>query len=70
MKRVEVIKAGEVKTEPFVLEDFIEAKVKPVTMEKITKKRLKETAKELGLSYDDEKLIFAKKILMYYMTKQ
>lgn len=70
MKRVEVVKAGEVKIEPFVLEDFIEAKVKPVTMEKITKKRLKETAKELGLSYDDEKLVFAKKILMYYMTKQ
>jgi len=70
LKRVEVVKAGEVKIEPFVLEDFIEAKVKPVTMEKITKKRLKETAKELGLSYDDEKLVFAKKILMYYMTKQ
>ena len=70
MKRAEVRKAGSVETRPLGTGAFIEAEVKPVTMEKITKKQIKEAAKELGLAYDDEKILFTKRVFAALMKKQ
>ncbi len=42
---------------------------KSVTIEKITKKEIKHMAKEMGLSIDDEKLAFAKRIVNAYITR-
>ena len=70
MKRAVWAKAGTVEFHPLKLEDLAETEAKPVTMDKITKKKIKTVAKELKLDYDEEKLLFAKKIMTYYMTKQ
>ena len=58
-----MVKAGSVKTKPLEPAAFIEAKVKSDSMGKITKKKIRQSAKALGLDYDDEKIIFAKKVL-------
>jgi len=63
LKRAEVVKAGSVKTKPLEPEAFTEAKVKSDSMEKITKKQIRQSAKVLGLDYDEEKILFAKKVL-------
>jgi hypothetical protein len=67
LKRAEVLKAGSVKTTPLNAEAFMEAKVKSDSMEKITKKQIREAAQKLGLVYDEEKILFTKKVWQYLM---
>jgi hypothetical protein len=67
LKRAEVLKAGSVKTTPLNAKVLIEAKVKSDSMEKITKKQIREAAQKLGLRYDDEKILFTKKVWLYLM---
>jgi ABC-type ATPase involved in cell division len=45
----------------------MEAKVKSDSMEKITKKQIREAAQKLGLVYDEEKILFTKKVWQYLM---
>ena len=70
MKRVEVVKASEVEVTPFVLEDFTENETERVVSEPVSKKELKSLAKELGLVYDDEQIIFTKKLINAYIKKR
>ena len=69
MKKVLVAKAFEVKTTPFVLDDFIQVKQIHDSMTKITKKALKNLADELGLTYDDKQIGFTKKLMMAYLER-
>lgn len=67
MKKVEVVKADEVEVKPFILNDFTQNEASSVSMKKITKKELKDLAASLGLVYDDEQIVFAKKLLSAYL---
>ena len=67
MKKVAVVKAGEVEAKPFILDDFIPHKAAYSSMNKVTKKELRNLAEELGLAYDDAQIIFAKKLTNAYM---
>jgi len=70
MKMLKVISAPKQEINPFVLEDFTLDKVKTSKIEKISKKYVKELAKELALSYDNKSLTFAQKILTAYLEKR
>ena len=63
-------KASEVEVKPFVLEAFIGQESRSEREEKVSKKRLKALAKELGLRYSDEELQSAKKLLEAYLAKR
>ena len=64
-----VVKETEVKSKPFILDDFTTDKAETVSMKKITKKELKTLAKELGLDYDNESLTFARKLLNAHIKR-
>ena len=66
MKKVEVVKAGEVEVKPFMIDEFIQDEVKHSMIKKVTKKELKRLADDLGLSYDEAQITFAKKLLSAY----
>ncbi len=70
MKKVEVVKANEVEVTPFVLQDFIANDTETSASVSVTKKELKLLAKELGLAYDDEHIVFTKKLINAYMKKR
>jgi hypothetical protein len=70
MKRAQILKAGSIKVRPLTTEDFMMPDVKPARMEKVTKKQIREMAEEMGLAYDEEKILFARKILTHWMKKQ
>jgi ABC-type ATPase involved in cell division len=67
LKRAEVLKAGSVKTTPLNAGAFIGAKVKSDSMGKITKKQIREAARNLGMVYDEEKILFTKRVWQYLM---
>ena|GEM_PF-740881 len=67
MKKVEVVKAAEVEAKPFILDDFIPHKAAYSSMNKVTKKELKNLAEDLGLAYDDAQIVFAKKLTNAYI---
>lgn len=69
MKRAKLRRAGTVHVTPLEITDFTEAKAKPVTMEKITKKQIRQAAEEMGLPYEEEHVAFAKKVLSHLMEK-
>lgn len=69
MKNITVVRANEVESKPFVLDDFTVDKAKSDSMKKITKKELKILAKELGLDYDNENLTFARKLLNAHIKR-
>ena len=69
MKNITVVKENEVKSKPFVLDDFTVDKAKIVSMKKVTKKELKSLAKELGLEHDNESLLFARKLLNAHIKR-
>lgn len=62
-----MVKAGEVKEKPFILDDFIPDKAAYSSMNKVTKKELRNLAEELGLAYDDAQIIFTKKLTNAYI---
>ena len=77
MKKVEVVKAGEVEVKPFVLNDFIQNSVQEAQQEiskkaskKINKKALKSLAKEMGLNYSDDEIQAIKKLIEAYEAKR
>ena len=69
MKEAVVAEGFEIEIVPFRIENFMKDEAKSVTIEKITKKEIKYMAKEMGLSIDDEKLAFAKRIVNAYITR-
>ena len=70
MKKVEIVKSSEVEIKPFILNDFIQKKEQVIKAEKVSKKVLKQLAKELGLKYNDEQLQSAKKLFEAYLAKR
>ncbi|UFH58916.1 hypothetical protein [Sulfurovum mangrovi] len=67
MKRVEVVKPASVEVSPFILHEFSSSKETSAKPEKVTKKALKAIAKELGISYDESHIEFAKKVINAYV---
>ncbi len=65
MKKIRVLKAEELEIKPFVFSDFVQEKV---YLKKISKKKLKNLAKEIHLDYTDEQIQFAKKLLEHYLA--
>ena len=67
MRKIEVVKAGEVEVKPFIVDDFIPDKAAYSSIHKVTKKELRNLAEDLGLAYDDAQLVFAKKMMNAYI---
>lgn len=57
----------EVEVKPFLLEDFTQDKEIHSSMKKVTKKELKNLAESLGMTYTDEEIGFAKKLITAYL---
>lgn len=70
MRRVSVKKADEVEIKPFVLETFIDSEEINDTMKNVTKKELKNLAESLGMTYTEEEIIFAKKLIVAYTKRE
>lgn len=81
MRKVEVVKAGEVEVKPFILNDFIQNSVQEARTEakkemskkanqKVSKKELKSLAKEMGLNYSDDEIQSIKKLIEAYEIKR
>ncbi len=69
MRRVELIKASQVKVKPFKIADFIQTEERNSSIKKVSKKELRSLAKNLGLTYDDTQIVFAKKLITAYLNK-
>ena len=67
MRKIEVVKAGEVEVKPFIVDDFIPDKAAYSSIHKVTKKELRNLAEDLGLAYDDAQIVFAKKMMNAYI---
>jgi len=70
LKKIEVVQAGEVKIEPLDLPHFILSHTPKRTSQKITKKKIKAVAEQLGLSYNEREIVFAKKIINAYIQQK
>ncbi len=73
LRKVEVLKAGEVEVKPFILDDFVANSVqeaKQETGKKVNKKELKSLAKEIGLNYSDDEIQAIKKLIEVYEAKR
>jgi predicted nucleotidyltransferase len=70
LRKVEIVNAGEVEVKSFILNDFIQKKEQVVKSEKVSKKVLKQLAKELGLNYDNEQLQSSKKLFEAYLAQR
>ena len=73
LRKVEVLKAGEVEVKPFILDDFVSNSVQEVKQEtgkKVNKKELKNLAKEIGLNYSDDEIQAIKKLIEVYEAKR
>ena len=65
-----MVRAEEVEVKPIDLHLFtVQGKAGNVCR-KVSKKALKEMAEHLGLSYDDSRISFAKKLMNAYMEKE
>ncbi|MDM5271334.1 hypothetical protein PGH07_04020 [Sulfurovum sp. zt1-1] len=67
MKRVEVVNPASVKVSPFILNEFMSPKDTSIKPEKVTKKAVRDIANELGISYDESHIEFAKKLINAYV---
>ena len=70
MTRVTIKKSDEVEVKPFLLEDFIKANEMDGSIKKITKKELKNIAESLDMSYTEEEILFAKKMITAYLKNE
>jgi len=70
LKKVEVVKANEVEVKPFIVSDFTQRKEYTDRIEKVSKKKLKKLAKEIGLDHNDEQIQFTKKLIEIYLAKR
>lgn len=70
MKHIEVVKATEVEVETFILNDFIHHAETRNSEKNISKKALKRLAKKAGLTYTDDQIQFANKIIAAYLEQR
>ena len=74
MRKIEVVNPSEVEVKPFILNKFIQKKEPIIKNEqennKVSKKVLKQLAKELDLDYSDEQLKSSKKLFEAYLAKR
>ena len=70
MKKVLLVSADEVNIRPFELETFIQRPREENPQSKVSKKVLKNVAKELGLHYNDEEIRDIKKLIEAYKDKR
>ena len=64
-----MVKNFEVEVKPFVLKDFTRVEETSGSMEKITKKMLKNLADDLKLEYDEKQIVFTKKLMTAHLEK-
>ena len=65
-----VVRAEEVEVKPLDLQLFTVKNREKKVFTSVSKKELKEIAENLGLSYNDEKISFAKKIINAYIEEE
>jgi len=65
-----VVKASEVKTRPFIVDDFMQVEQICSSAARITKKSLKRLAEDLGLEHNDKQIAFTKKLMTAYLERQ
>ena len=64
-----MVKNFEVEVKPFVLKDFTRVEETSGSMEKITKKMLKNLADDLKLEHDEKQIVFTKKLMIAHLEK-
>lgn len=69
MKRVEVVRAEGLEIVPFDINRYLDG-FNTSTYEKISKKKVRAMADELGLGYDESHIVFAKKLFNAYLKRQ
>jgi len=70
LKKVLLVSADEVNIRHFELETFIQRPGEKEYQDKVSKKVLKNVAKELGLDYSDEEIRNIKKLIEAYRDKR
>ena len=65
-----VVQEEEVEVKPIDLNLFTLQHTERRKQRKVSRKELKEIAESLGLSYDDARIDFAKKLMNAYMEKE
>ncbi len=70
MKNVQLVKNSEVEVKPFILDDFICYHETDTQHDPVSKKEIKQLAKEIGLDHTDDQIRFAKKIIAAYLAKK
>ena len=65
MKKVAILKSDNLKIEPFCLDKVSHMS----SLQKVSKKEIKELADRLNIEYDHTHISFAKKILNAYLEK-
>ena len=70
MKKVAVLKAGEVEVKPLKLSRFALKPCRGTVQRTVTKKTLKNIAKQLQIAYDKKQIAFTKKLMNAYMKKE
>jgi len=70
LEKVLLVTADEVNIRPFELETFIQRPREKEYKDKVSKKVLKNVAKELGLDYSDEEICNIKKLIEAYRDKR
>jgi len=70
LSKITVKKADEVEVKPFALEDFLQVKERQDRIKQVTKKELKNIAESLGMTYTEEEISFAKKLIMAYNQRE
>jgi len=67
---VAVVREEEVEVKPIDLHLFALQPAERRKQRKVSRKELKEIAENLGLSYDDSQINFARKLMNAYMEKE
>ncbi|MDQ1326191.1 MAG: hypothetical protein QG564_1316 [Campylobacterota bacterium] len=70
MRKIEVVKAQEVKIKPFVMGDFYQKKPLVSFEPNVKKKDLRKIAQKLGLAHKEEGIELAKKLLAAYIKQK
>jgi hypothetical protein len=70
VKNVLLVKSTEVEVKPFILNDFICQHETGPQYGAVSKKEIKQLAKEIGLGHTDDQIHFAKKIITAYLAQK
>jgi len=70
VKNVLLVKSTEVEVKPFILDHFIGHHEIATQHGSVSKKEIRQLAKEIGLDHTEDQIRFAKKIITAYMAQK